>query len=215
MEQLLEAAQLFGRNNRSIEKNRLNEDQAFRAEPSIDRSVLGLLIFLGSEVMFFAGLISAFLILRAGSATWPPPDQPRLPSFITGINTGLLLISAFTTYLAMRAIREERQKALITWLGVTGGLGTIFLIVQGSEWMRLVQFGLTVSSSIYGGIFYAIIGSHGLHVLAAVIVLLVVLRRAAQRMYSAEHHTGLELCRIYWFFVVGLWPVLYVLVYMG
>lgn len=213
MEQVLAAEQPLAGNNRVVEHNRLDEHRVFQS--NVDRGVLGLLIFLGTEVMFFAGLISAFLILRAGSAAWPPPNQPLLPSFITGINTGLLLISAYTMYRAMRAIRERKQKALLTWLGITGGLGTIFLIVQGSEWMRLVQFGLTFSSSIYGGIFYALIGSHGLHVLAAVIVLLIVLRRAAQRMYSAEHHTGLELCRIYWFFVVGLWPVLYALVYLS
>jgi heme/copper-type cytochrome/quinol oxidase subunit 3 len=184
-------------------------------ESPINKSLLGLLIFLGTEAMFFAGLISAFLILRAGSGVWPPPGQPRLPAAVTAINTLILLFSAYTMHRAVLAVRRGNQKALVNWLAVTGALGTIFLGVQGVEWVRLVQFGLTLTSSLYGATFYTLIGFHGLHVLAAAIVLLTVLGRAARQRYSAQNHTGIELCRLYWFFVVGIWPVLYVLVYLS
>lgn len=185
------------------------------AEPRIDKAFLGLLLFLGTEVMFFAGLISAFLILRAGSMDWPPPGQPRLPVAVAGINTLVLLLSGYTMHRASKTIDAGNQRALTAWLSVTGVLGAIFLGVQGSEWVRLVHHGLTVTSSLYGGIFYTLIGCHGLHVLAAVIVLLVVLGRAIARRYSVSHHTGVDLCRLYWLFVVGIWPVLYILVYLG
>jgi heme/copper-type cytochrome/quinol oxidase subunit 3 len=186
-----------------------------RVESPLNKSLLGLLIFLGTEAMFFAGLISAFLILRAGSGVWPPPGQPRLPAAVTAINTLVLFFSAYTMHRAVPAVRSDNQKALVNWLAVTGALGTIFLGVQGAEWLRLVNFGLTLTSSNYGATFYTLIGFHGLHVFAAVIVLLIVLSRAARRRYSAQNHTGLELCRLYWFFVVGIWPVLYVLVYLS
>jgi cytochrome c oxidase subunit 3 len=72
-----------------------------------------------------------------------------------------------------------------------------------------------MSSSLYGGTFYTLIGCHALHVLVAVIALLVTLLRALKGHYSKNNHTGVELCRVYWFFVVGIWPVLYALVYLS
>jgi cytochrome c oxidase subunit 3 len=197
------------------------EENMARSELPINRGMLGLLIFLGTEAMFFAGLISAFMILRAGSSgAWPMPagalgaEQSRLPAIITGINTLVLLLSAYTMTRALKATREGNPKALMSWLSGTGVLGLIFLGVQGSEWLRMMQHGLTFASSIYGGIFYTLIGCHALHVFAAVLVLLVVLGRAARALYTRNNHNGLELCRVYWYFVVGLWPVLYVLVYL-
>jgi heme/copper-type cytochrome/quinol oxidase subunit 3 len=181
----------------------------------IPNAVLGMLIFLGTEAMFFAGLISAFLVLRAGSAVWPPADQPRLPVLVTGLNTLILLVSAYTMWRALAAVRNDRQGELRRWLGVTGLLGTLFLAIQGTEWVRLLGYGLRMTSDVYGATFYTLIGCHGLHVLGGVIVLLAVLRQAIQGRHSSRDHAALEACRLYWFFVVGVWPILYVLVYLS
>ncbi len=186
-----------------------------RNESPIDRAFLGLLIFLGAEIMFFAGLISAFLILRAGSVAWPPPNQPRLPLFVTGCNTLILLASAFTMHRAVLAIRANETKSLAAWLVITATLGVTFLAVQGVEWVRLVQYGLTVQSSVYGGTFYTLIGAHALHVFAAVLILFFTTFRALRGYYTKPRHHGLVLCRLYWLFVVALWPVLFVLVYLN
>jgi cytochrome c oxidase subunit 3 len=183
--------------------------------PDINPSVFGLLIFLGTEVMLFLGLISAFIILRAGNPAWPPSGQPRLPVLVTGINTLLLLFSGYTAHRAVQAIRDQSRRGLIWWLRATGFLGIIFLGIQGTEWVLLVNYGLTFASSVYGGTFYTLIGCHGLHVLVAVIALLVTLKRATGNRYTSARHTGVELCRIYWFFVVGIWPVIYLLVYLS
>jgi heme/copper-type cytochrome/quinol oxidase subunit 3 len=182
---------------------------------SADKALLAMLMFIGTEIMFFGGLISTFLILQAGAVTWPPPNQPRLPVEVTGINTFILLLSGYTMHRAFRAIRQDRVRALTNWLVVTAAFGAIFLTVQGSEWIRLVGYGLTFTSSIYGGTFYTLIGFHGLHVLGALIFLLFVLKRAVGRKYSVQEHTGVALCGVYWFFVVGIWPVLYLLVYFS
>lgn len=192
--------------------------ESFSASPSreefpIDRGFLGLLIFLGTEIMFFAGLISAFIILRAGSVAWPPPNQPRLPLLVTGLNTLVLLASAFTMQRALQTLRKSTTQTLTRWLTASLALGIFFLSVQGFEWVRLVQFGLTFNSSIYGGTFYTLIGAHALHVLAAVLVLAFVVARATRGYYTPQNMRGLVLSRLYWFFVVGIWPVLYVLVY--
>ena len=139
------------------------------SKPPIDKSVLGLLMFIGTEVMFFGGLISTFLILRAGSPVWPPLDQPRLPVGITGLSTLLLLLSGFTMNRALNSMREDRAKEMVKWLFPTAILGAIFLFVQGFEWVGLLNYGLTFTSSVYGATFYALIGCHALHVLAAMI----------------------------------------------
>ena len=175
---------------------------------------LAVLMFLGAEAMFFAGLIGAFLVFRLGSSIWPPPFQPRLPVDVTGVNTAILIASAFTMRWSLKAVRADNIGRVIRLLAITAVLGGIFLVVQGYEWIRLIQFGLTVSSSVYGGLFYTLIGFHGLHVLGALIWLLVVLVKAKQERYSKDRNVGLQICCMYWTFVVALWPVLYALVYL-
>jgi cytochrome c oxidase subunit 3 len=173
-----------------------------------------MLIFLGAEAMLFAGLMSAFIVLRAGSAEWPPVGQPRLPVEITGINTLFLLISGYAIHRALKSIRLGDAKRLNQWLIAAGGLGGIFLGIQGAEWVRLIGYGLTMTSSLYGGMFYTLIGCHALHVSAGMIGLLVVIVRALEGKYTKDQRTGVELCSVYWHFVVGVWPILYVVVYL-
>ena len=177
---------------------------------------LAILILLGAEIMFFAGLIGTFLVFRLGSVTWPPPSQAdvRLPIGVTGINTIVLLLSGYTMIRALRAVRRDSQKELRRWLLVTGLLGAIFLVVQGSEWVRLVHHGFTLSSGVYGSIFYVLIGCHALHVLVAVVWELSVFAKALRGGFSVDRHVDVEICTIYWTFVVGLWPILYVMVYL-
>lgn len=183
--------------------------------PPVSNAHLGMLIFLGAEAMFFAGLIGAFLVFRLGSVTWPPPFQPRLPVMITGINTAILLLSAYTMHRALRAIRRGNHAGLVGGLIATVLLGMIFLGVQGSEWIRLVHFGLTLASGSYGATFYALIGVHGFHVLGALLWLLIVLVVSRRHRFSASNHVAVQLCGMYWYFVVGLWPILYTLVYLS
>ena len=182
--------------------------------PMASNAWLAVLIFLGAEAMFFAGLIGAYIVFRFGSQIWPPPFQPRLPIGVTGVNTLILLASAVTVRLALRAVIAGNRKKLILMLGVTATLGSIFLAVQGFEWIRLIHFGLTVSSSVYGGLFYTLIGFHALHVFGALVWLLIVFALATTGRFSRERHVGLQTCSMYWTFVVGLWPLLYGLVYL-
>jgi cytochrome c oxidase subunit 3 len=133
---------------------------------------------------------------------------------ITGVNTAILIASAVTMHWSLRAVRANDRQRLIRYLALTATLGGIFLVIQGFEWLRLIHFGLTVSSSVYGGLFYTLIGFHGLHVLGALIWLLVVFVQAKRGHFSRKGHVGLQTCAMYWTFVVALWPVLYGLVYL-
>ncbi len=180
----------------------------------ISNGMIAILMVIASEMMLISGLIGSFLIFRLSAPFWPPPALPRLPIAITWVNTFVLLSSAATMYLAVRAVHQNRQRLLRRWLAVTGALGVTFLTVQGSEWVRLVAHGLRLSSGTYGATFYTLIGCHGLHVTAAVIWLVCVAAAARLGRYNARNAGGVELCAAYWYFVCAIWPVLFVLVYL-
>jgi cytochrome c oxidase subunit III len=184
-------------------------------EPPINNARLGVMLFIGAEAMFFAGLLSAFLVFRTGSIVWPPPFQPRLPIVVTAVNTCILLWSSYTMHRALWAIRRGTAQGLVDWLAVTALLGMIFLSVQGYEWARLLQFGLTLSSSVYGATFYTLIGCHAAHVFGAVIWLLIILAMAKKHRFGPEQFVGVQVCGIYWYFVVALWPILFGVVYLS
>ncbi len=175
---------------------------------------LAMMVFIAAEVMFFAGLVAAFFVFRFGGQPWPPPTLPRLPVTVTAVNTGFLLLSSFTMSAARRAIARGDSSALLRGLAATGVLGVLFLAIQGFEWVRLLQFGLTVSSGTYGSTFYVIIGTHAAHVMGGGIWLLAVLIRAGLGRYTAGRHTEVQTLGIYWHLVVGLWPFLFVFVYL-
>jgi cytochrome c oxidase subunit III len=182
--------------------------------PLLDNVRLAMLFLICAEVMFFGGLVSAFLVLRVTAAQWPPPLQPRLPVGVTGVNTLVLLASSVAMVAALRALDRRDARMLVRRLLLAGGLGAAFVLVQGYEWIRLVGYGLTVGSGAYGTTFYTVIGTHAAHVVAAVVWVAVTAWFAAAGRF-AEGPTGvLRACAIYWHFVVALWPILYVAVYL-
>jgi cytochrome c oxidase subunit 3 len=181
-----------------------------RPRPVLPSAVLGMLIFVGTEVMLFAGMISAFLILRASAAgTWPPPGQPRLPFGETAINTAALLASGFMLWRARRAFAQVPAHA-VRPLTIAMVLGAFFVLFQGYEWVMMIGEGLTLTSSNHGSFFYLIVGLHGLHVLAGLTVLSWAWWRLRGGFLSSSFFGAAQ---VFWFFVVGLWPVLYLLVY--
>jgi heme/copper-type cytochrome/quinol oxidase subunit 3 len=179
--------------------------------PVIESAVLGTVIFIVTEVMLFAGFISALVIVKANHlGPWPPPDQPRLPIEATAFNTAVLLASGVVLYFAGRAYKRQPVSARKPF-AIAIGLGAFFVVFQGVEWVRLIGEGLTMTSSNLGGFFYLIVGMHALHAFAAIVVLC--------RMWVRLSHLKLapgsfQAAQIFWFFVVGLWPILYVQVYL-
>lgn len=180
--------------------------------PILNNAELGVIMLLGAELMFFAGLIGAFLVFRLSAQVWPPPFQPRLPIGVTGVNTVILLVSALTVHWAVGAARAGA--AIVRHLAWTALLGALFLLIQGYEWLRMIHFGLTTSSSVYGGLFYVLIGAHGVHVIGGLIWLSIVCWQARRGRFTKQDFVGVQTARMYWTFVVALWPVLYGLVYL-
>jgi len=174
-------------------------------------SVLAMLIFVVTEVMLFSGFISAFTIMRGSAVLWPPPGQPRLPVTETAFNTALLLASGAVLFVANRRFRRSPASAYPLLL-VSIALGAGFVLLQGREWVQLLAQGLTMKSSALGSFFYLIVGFHALHAVIALGVLIWASRRLAR---GALPSSTLAAAEIFWYFVVGVWPVLYWRVYLS
>ena len=180
-----------------------------RREPVLSDGVLGMLLFVLMEIMLFAGMISAFTIIKSGAPVWPPPGQPRLPVWDTALNTAALLASGLLLYRAGRVFRVDRQRvrAPLLWALL---LGSFFVVAQGVEWVALIGQGLTLTSSSLGSFFYLIVGMHAIHAVAALALLFQTWRRL-QRGWLAR--SQLATAEVFWYFVVGIWPILYLVVY--
>lgn len=169
------------------------------------------------ECMVFAGLLSAYMVFKFNNlATWPPEGLPKYPAERTLLNTALLLLSGVTMYLFKARLSDPLRLVGCTpfiLIDSTLILGLAFLVLQGYEWARLISHGLTLSSSIYGGIFYVIIGFHAIHVLCAVIWLLIAAVISYVRKFSGCM-VMLDICGTFWYFVVLLWPLIYAVVYL-
>lgn len=183
-----------------------------RREPLIPSGVLGMLIFIFTEVMFFAGLISAHTIVRSQAVgeMWPPYGQPRLPVEQTALNSLALLVSGVVLVFTWFAFKRSANAARIPLLLATV-LGIAFVGLQGMEWTALLSEGLTVQSSTYGGFFYVIVGAHAIHALGAILGLAWAFKKLDEGVLTS---TQLATVSALWYFVVLVWPVLYWKVYL-
>ena len=181
------------------------------ARPPIDVAVFGVVVAITTELMFFAGLLSAYNIARGRvpMSIWPPPDQPRLPIESTAANSALLLISGVLVFLAVRTLRRKKNPvpfAVAGWV-----LGAAFVALQGREWVDLLAQGLTMQKSTHASFFYLIVGTHGLHAIAGLMALGWVVLGLVKKTATLSH---LRAAGVFWAFVVLVWPMIYVMVYL-
>jgi len=185
---------------------------AFQRRQAVPSAVLAVLMLVLMEAMFFTGLISAFLIVKAGikPGMWPPPWQPRVPVEVTGVNTVALVASGVLMFVAAGRFKKSPAAAR-TPMMLAMLLGAAFVVVQGMEWVRLLKEGLALSTSNHGAFFYLIVGTHGLHVIGGLVALIWCFNRLRTGNLRAAQMSAMQ---IFWTFVVALWPILYKLVYL-
>ena len=185
----------------------------------LNQGVLGMVIFIGSEIMLFASFFTAYFLIRFGvfGNNWPPIAEDgkpfELPKVITGINTFILVMSSFTVWWAERAMLKGDRKGLVRGLTVTIMMGATFIAIQFNEYIHL---GFTPDSQAFGSVFYSLTGLHGAHVLVGLTILSFCLIRARKGDFSKEGgYTPLAAGSIYWHFVDVVWIILYLLVYIA
>ena len=174
---------------------------------------LGMVMFIGSEIMLFGSFFTAFFYVRFSHSQYPYDPQGifEIPKSTTGINTAILVASSFTMHWALVSIRHGRRFGLIVGLAMTLVMGLTFLGLQMREYHSL---GFVPSDGAFSTTFFALTGLHGLHVFVGATLLSIGLLRACRGHYSPEEHLGLEVTGLYWHFVDVVWIFLDTVVYL-
>ncbi|MFC5146380.1 MULTISPECIES: cytochrome c oxidase subunit 3 [Streptomyces] len=190
------------------------------AHPSVNRPNLtsvGTIIWLSSELMFFAALFAMYFTLRSvtGTEFWSEKASAlNLPFSAT--NTTILVLSSLTCQLGVFAAERGDVKKLRTWFVITFVMGAIFIGGQVFEYTELVKNdGLSLSSDPYGSVFYLTTGFHGLHVTGGLIAFLLVLGRTyAAKRFTHHQATAAIVVSYYWHFVDVVWIGLFATIYL-
>jgi len=181
----------------------------------VDSRKFAIWLFLASEIMFFTGLIGAYIVLRfQNMAIWPVPSTVlNIP--LTGVNTFFLICSSMTLVMGLSSIQRGYKEGLQVGLFLTVLLGSLFLAIQYHEYQELIHHkDFTISSSIFGSCFFTLTGFHGFHVLAGVIWLMVIFIKSLFGHYTPEEYAGVELAGLYWHFVDLVWIILFTILYL-
>lgn len=189
-------------------------DAAARREAGMSTPLVGMLLFIASEVMFFGGLFAAYFNARASFVgEWgPPPPAHELEMLPIALPLTLVLVaSSFTMQFGVWAIRRGDQGALRRWTAVTLLLGVAFLIGQLYDYSIL---GFGISDGVFGTVFYTLTGFHGAHVFGGALGLTIILARTMQGQFSARNHVAVEAVSMYWHFVDVVWIALFTTLYI-
>ncbi len=182
-------------------------NRSSRVEPQL----LGMLLFIISEVMVFGAFFTAYFFIRVAQGDpWPAPGT-SLPVQVAGVNTAILVSSSFTIHWAEQSIKKGNRFGLKAGMLTTFLLGCTFLFVQINEYANI---GFAPQDHAQQTIFYSLTGLHGAHVFIGLCLLLFVTIRAFRGHYSPEEHRGVEVPGIYWHFVDVMWLVVYTTVYI-
>jgi cytochrome c oxidase subunit 3 len=170
---------------------------------------VGVVVWLASELMFFAGLFAAYFSLRSINDTWPP-DDVELATARTAVATVVLVASSGAMHLAVVAAGRGDRRAAVRWLGVTALMGALFLTNQVVEY---AEASFRLDDHAYGSIFYLMTGFHGLHVVGGLAFMGAVAVAIAGRSRAPAHQT-VEVCGYYWHFVDVVWVVMFATIYL-
>ncbi|MBO0818681.1 MAG: heme-copper oxidase subunit III [Actinobacteria bacterium] len=188
---------------------------------------VGTIVWLSSELMFFAALFAMYFTIRSvdkgQGLPWPGAD---LNLTLGSINTTVLLLSSITCQMGVFAVERGQIKrtssiwnvgrwGLREWYVLSFLMGLYFVLGQGYEYLSLIRDGLTLSSSGYGSVFYIPTGFHGLHVTGGLIAFLFLLGRTyAARTFTQEQQTSAIVVSYYWHFVDVVWIGLFTTIYL-
>ena len=191
-----------------------------------EAATLGMWLFLATEVLFFGGLFTAYMLYRV----WYPETfgaaSRTLDIWLGSVNTLVLITSSLTMALAVHAAATDERRALMRWLVVTMLLGTVFLVIKGFEYAHKFEehhvpgFGFHFEgaaperANLFFSLYFAMTGLHALHMIIGLGLLTVMLALAWRRRFSARWHTPIEISGLYWHFVDIIWIFLFPLLYL-
>ena len=170
---------------------------------------VGVVVWLASELMFFAGLFAAYFTLRSINDPWPP-DDVELETLRTAAATVVLVASSGAMHMAVVAAGRDDRRGAVRWLGVTALMGAVFLANQVVEY---AEASFRIDHHAYGSIFYLMTGFHGLHVFGGLVFMGAIAVAVAGRSRAPAHET-VEVCGYYWHFVDVVWVAMFATIYL-
>jgi cytochrome c oxidase subunit 3 len=183
--------------------------------PGLKPAMMGMYIFLASEVMFFGSLFATYFYLFGSHPVgWPPPGtQPVNWWPIPFFNTFILLSSGVTCHFALEAIAHDNRRGFFVLLVSTIVLGAGFEAGQVYEFTHAhITFG---GLNQFGSAFFTLTGFHGAHVAGGLVLLLLMLGRGLKGHFNSRHHVGFAAATLYWHFVDVVWLFLFVILYLA
>jgi cytochrome c oxidase subunit III len=188
-----------------------HEPPAPHRSSRVEPNMLGMLLFIISEIMVFGAFFTAYFFIRVvGGAEWPA-EGTELPKLIALVNTAILLSSSLTVHWALEGAKRGNRFALQAGILTTFLLGATFLFIQINEY---VNIGFAPQDHAQGSIFYGLTGLHGAHVFIGLVLLAMVTIRAFRGHFTPQEHRGVEIPGIYWHFVDIMWVIVFVTVYV-
>ena len=176
----------------------------------VNSEVLGILLFIISEIMLFGAFFAAYFFIRVVSADgWPPGEG--LPVAVAAINAAILLSSSVTMHWTDVSAKRGNQMAMRVGIVTTFLLGLTFLFIQINEYLHL---GFTPKTSASASVFFGLTGLHGAHVVIGLLLLWMSAVRIFKGKVGPDHHRGLEVPGIYWHFVDAMWIVVFTTIYV-
>ncbi|ALE72943.1 Cytochrome c oxidase polypeptide III [Pseudonocardia sp. Ae168_Ps1] len=174
---------------------------------------IGTIVWLSSELMFFAGLFAMYFTARAqNDGPWPPPPTHLNVPYALAI-TIVLVASSFTCQFGVFAAERGDVFGLRRWYLLTLAMGTFFVVGQAYEYYELVETGTTMAASSYGTVFYMATGFHGLHVIGGLVAFVYLIIRTRLSKFTPAQATAAIVVSYYWHFVDVVWIGLFAVIY--
>jgi len=172
---------------------------------------VGVVVWLASELMFFAGLFGIYFTAKATSEEWPLHEL-NVPYAI--VFTTILVLSSVTCQMGVFAAEQGDVLKLRLWYVITLIMGTVFVGGQANEYISLVHEGMTLSSDAYGTVFYLTTGFHGLHVIGGLLAFVLLIQRTRLSKFTPAQATSAIVVSYYWHFVDVVWIALFATIYI-
>ena len=183
------------------------DDEPFRFSPA--RYRLGVWFAIGSILMLFCALTSAYIVRSASANDWQPIAVPK----VLWLSTALILISSVTIEVSRRSLKQKSESGYGRWLAVTTLLGFGFLGSQVIAWRQLARQGIYIASNPYSSFFYLFTAAHGLHLLGGLCALTYLLARKGKYRHQLDGELrrigAADAVAIYWHFMDVLWVGLF------
>jgi cytochrome o ubiquinol oxidase subunit 3 len=174
--------------------------------------ILGFWIFLVTDCLLFATFFSAYAVLQTHTNGGFTPKEFDIPGFI--IETFVLLVSSFTSGLAVLQMHKGNKKGLIGWLLVTAALGAVFVALEINEFTHMALEGASISRSAFLTSFFSLVGTHGCHVTFGIFWMIGLIVQLSRRGITTVTRRKISIISLYWHFLDAVWIFIYTVVYL-